>query len=240
MAFSALMLLVGWQEGHLACKNLSGGVLAWLPTCSEVQTCIWPSWCHCQSMSLASVKSRLVLPFWYRLTRVVMDKGSRAVKRVCVCVSFLNNIWQWHRLTEKLKQFDDINYAKRASKLYCYTSGDPTECGWDSLVEFGHYRAAEAPCRLQSTMCPWFQHYIYCLLVYNACFPTYPFFLHCFLTFLLPYFSFSLRTDPLHFQAVCHKRQLNLALVFLCCGTFLSTGECINYIFGTVQYLTAT
>ena len=24
-------------------KNLSGGVLAWLSVCSEVQTCIWPS-----------------------------------------------------------------------------------------------------------------------------------------------------------------------------------------------------
>ena len=33
------------------------------------------SWCHCHSLSLASVKSRLVLPFWYRLTRVVPDKG---------------------------------------------------------------------------------------------------------------------------------------------------------------------
>jgi len=29
-AFSALMLLVGWQEGHPACKQLSGGVLAWV------------------------------------------------------------------------------------------------------------------------------------------------------------------------------------------------------------------
>jgi len=29
-AFSALMLLVGWQEGHLACKKLSGGMLVWL------------------------------------------------------------------------------------------------------------------------------------------------------------------------------------------------------------------
>ena len=28
-AFSALTLLVGWQEGHPACKILSGGVLAW-------------------------------------------------------------------------------------------------------------------------------------------------------------------------------------------------------------------
>jgi len=29
-AFSALMLLVGQQEGHPACKKLSGGLLAWL------------------------------------------------------------------------------------------------------------------------------------------------------------------------------------------------------------------
>jgi len=42
-AFSALMLLVGWQEGHPACKKLSGGMLAWLSVWSEVQTCIWPS-----------------------------------------------------------------------------------------------------------------------------------------------------------------------------------------------------
>ena len=42
-AFSALMLLVGQQEGHLACKKLSAGVLAWLSVWSEVQTCIWPS-----------------------------------------------------------------------------------------------------------------------------------------------------------------------------------------------------
>jgi len=42
-AFSALMLLVGWQEGHQACKKLSGGVRAWLSVCSEVQTCIWTS-----------------------------------------------------------------------------------------------------------------------------------------------------------------------------------------------------
>ena len=42
-AFSALTLLVGRQEGHLACKKQSGGVLAWLSVWSEVQTCIWPS-----------------------------------------------------------------------------------------------------------------------------------------------------------------------------------------------------
>ena len=42
-AFSALMLLVGRQEGHPACKKLSSGVLGWLSVWSQVQTCIWPS-----------------------------------------------------------------------------------------------------------------------------------------------------------------------------------------------------
>ena len=74
-AFSALTLLVGWQEGNPACEKLNSGVLAWLSVWSEVQTCIRPSQCHCHSLPLALVKSRLVLPFWYRLTRVVLDKG---------------------------------------------------------------------------------------------------------------------------------------------------------------------
>ena len=58
-------------------------MLAWLSVWSEEQTCIWPSWCHCHSLSLASVKSRLVLPLWYRLTRVVLGKGP--LNGVCVC-----------------------------------------------------------------------------------------------------------------------------------------------------------
>ena len=48
-----------------------------------MQTCIWPSGCHCHSLSLASVKSRLVLPFWHRLARVVPNKGPL---NGCVCV----------------------------------------------------------------------------------------------------------------------------------------------------------
>ena len=43
ISFSALTLLVGQQEGHPACKKLSGGVLAWLSVWSEVQTCICSS-----------------------------------------------------------------------------------------------------------------------------------------------------------------------------------------------------
>jgi len=58
--FSALTLLVGWQEGHPACKKLSGGVLAWLSVWSEVQICISPSGFHCHSLSLAPVN-----PDWF-------------------------------------------------------------------------------------------------------------------------------------------------------------------------------
>ena len=74
LAFNALTLLVGRQEGHPACKNwvvrcwrgyLSGGADLHI-----VQLMPLPL-----SLSLASVKSRLVLPFWYRLTQVVLDKG---------------------------------------------------------------------------------------------------------------------------------------------------------------------
>ena len=54
---------VGWAAGRAS--GLSGGVLAWLSVWSEVQACIWPSGCHCHSLSLASVKSRLALPYWY-------------------------------------------------------------------------------------------------------------------------------------------------------------------------------
>ena len=63
LCLSALTLLVGRQKGHPACKKLSGGVLTWLSVWSEVQTCTWPSWCHCHSLSLASVKSTLVFAF---------------------------------------------------------------------------------------------------------------------------------------------------------------------------------
>jgi len=53
--FTALTLLVGQQEGHPTCEKLSGGVLAWLSVQGKVLICIWPSWCHCHSLSLAPV-----------------------------------------------------------------------------------------------------------------------------------------------------------------------------------------
>ena len=75
---------LGGRKGIRSVKTELCGV-ARLSVWSEVQTCKWPSWCHCHSLSLASVKSRLVLPFWYRLTWVVPEKGPL---NGCVCVLY--------------------------------------------------------------------------------------------------------------------------------------------------------
>ena len=112
--FNALTLLVGWQEGHPACKKLSSGVLAWLSVWSTVQTCIWPSWCHCHSLSLASVKSRLVLPFWYRLTWVVPDNGPLN-GCVCVAMNVLVVRIQSNCHTHKACCWSDISHMKLKS-----------------------------------------------------------------------------------------------------------------------------
>ena len=61
-SFSDLMLLIAWQEGHLACTKLTAGLPAWLYVWREVQICVWPSLCHCHSLSLAPVN-----PDWFYL-----------------------------------------------------------------------------------------------------------------------------------------------------------------------------
>jgi len=84
---SVLTLLVGRQEGHQACKKLSGGMLAWLSVWGEVilhmaQQTLLPLTISCSS------KSRSVVSFWYRLARVVPDKGPL---NGCCCFS---GIWE--------------------------------------------------------------------------------------------------------------------------------------------------
>jgi len=80
-AFSALTLLVEHQEGHPACKKTQWSG-AGVVICLE-----WGADLHmAQLMPLpltVSIKSRLVSPFWYRLTRVVPDKR---LLNSCVCV----------------------------------------------------------------------------------------------------------------------------------------------------------
>jgi len=53
LTVSALTLLVG-RQGIQPVKTECWGA-AWLSVWGEVQICIWPSWCHCHSLSLAAV-----------------------------------------------------------------------------------------------------------------------------------------------------------------------------------------
>jgi len=78
MAFSALTLLVGGQEGHPAYKNLTDKVLAWLSPGSR-----WIYRAYGSADATADPSSLLQqnpnqngLSFWYRLTWVVPDKES--------------------------------------------------------------------------------------------------------------------------------------------------------------------
>jgi len=80
-AFSALMLLVGRQEGHPACKKLSGEVLAWL-FCLERGADLHMA----QLMPLPFTVSYLSgSRYWYWYW-VVPEKGPLNVC-VCVCVT---------------------------------------------------------------------------------------------------------------------------------------------------------
>ena len=44
------------------------GVVVSLEQDADLHIARLMSWCHCHSLSFASLKSRFVLPFWYRLT----------------------------------------------------------------------------------------------------------------------------------------------------------------------------
>ena len=76
---------LGGRKGIRPVKNWEVGCWRGYLSGVRCRLAYGPSWCHCHSLSLASVKSRLVLPFWYRLTRVVPDKGPL---NGCVCVCF--------------------------------------------------------------------------------------------------------------------------------------------------------
>ena len=81
-AFIALTLLVGWQEGHPACvKNWVVGCWHSYLSGARCRLAYGPADATASHSSLASVKSRLVLPFWYRLTLVVVD-----IRPLNVCV----------------------------------------------------------------------------------------------------------------------------------------------------------
>jgi len=77
-------LLVGWQEGHPACKKLSSGLLAWLSVWSEMQTFIW-----LMPLPLTvSCFSKIQIGFTFLVPAHLGSPGKRAVKRVCACAHF--------------------------------------------------------------------------------------------------------------------------------------------------------
>ena len=83
MACSPLTLFVGQQEGHPACKKLSGGVLAWLSVerVADLHTA--------QLMPLpltVSGFSKIQIDFTFLVPADPGSPGQRAVKWVCVCV----------------------------------------------------------------------------------------------------------------------------------------------------------
>ena len=85
-AFSALTLLVGRQEGHPACKKTE-----WWGACVAICLERGADLYMAQLMALPLTvscfsKIQIGLPFWYRLTWVVPEKGPLN-GRVCVFVS---------------------------------------------------------------------------------------------------------------------------------------------------------
>ena len=87
-ALSALTLLVGRQEGHPVCKNLSSGVLAWLSVSLERGVGLHMA----QLMPLpptVSCFSKIQIDCTFLVLAHPGSPGQRAVKRVCVCFSFL-------------------------------------------------------------------------------------------------------------------------------------------------------
>ena len=82
-AFSVLTLLDGRQEGHPACKNWAVG--CWCGYLSGARCRLAygrrdATATHCLLLS----KIQIGLPFWYRFTRVVPDKGP--LNGCCVCM----------------------------------------------------------------------------------------------------------------------------------------------------------
>ena len=121
---------LGGRKGIRPVKKLSGGLLAWLSLWSEMQTFIWPSWCHCHSLSLATVKSRLVLPYWYRLTRVVLEKGPL---NGCVCFA-LEFLCKWVLSVLCLQCFDTVGWVAGSGVVLAWLSvwSEVQTCIWPS------------------------------------------------------------------------------------------------------------
>ena len=112
--------------------------LAWLSVWSEVQICIWPSRCHCRSLSLA-----LVNPGWfylsagYWLNRVVPDKIQKSRKTTVVVVVAYEtlNVSQYkQQWMFKNSSLNEPKYAIFKQKMQKISDSSSPE--WPCLARF--------------------------------------------------------------------------------------------------------
>jgi len=83
------------------------------------------SWCHCHSLSLASVKSRLFVPFWYQLTQVFPDKGP--LNGCCDILQRTSMECQQHNKTDCLAC---SRWTKTQVAVRCRHHRYVDECSW--------------------------------------------------------------------------------------------------------------
>ena len=105
LAMPRISIIYGRQEGHPACKKLSGGMLVWLSVWSKVQTCIWPSCCHCHSLTVKTVScfSKIQIGSTFLVPAHLGSPGKRAVKRMCVCLHIMARNWRHEAYGPMLK-----------------------------------------------------------------------------------------------------------------------------------------
>ena len=101
-AFSALTLLVGWQEGHPACKKTEwwgAGVV----TCPERGADLHMAELMALPLTV-SCFSKIQIGFTFLVPAHLGNPGKRAIKRVCVCASMKTNQNAIYRVAhEKVK-----------------------------------------------------------------------------------------------------------------------------------------
>jgi len=102
---------LGGRKGIRPVKKLSGEVLAWLSVCSEVQTCIWPSWCHCHScFSRIQISSAFL---------VLAYSGSPGKGPLNTCASGQNGDEGCQNSCQLVQKFDNWNAMGGGSGSYC-------------------------------------------------------------------------------------------------------------------------
>ena len=87
---------LGGRKGIWPVKNWAVG--CWHGSVwSEVQTCIWPSWYHCHSVTV-SCFSKIQIGFTFLVLAHPRSPGQSAVKRVCVFFYYHH----WYKICEWL------------------------------------------------------------------------------------------------------------------------------------------